>query len=169
MNKTVVPIKGMHCRSCELLIEDELKSISGVKKVDVSHKKACAEVYYKDPELKVEDLDRAVQNAGYSVGFSEKPPIFSAKVEDYMDIIYAGIVLFFLFILVDGLGLSKYFAVNPNHPSNLLTVALIGITAGFSTCMALIGGIVLGVSARFSQANASATSFEKFKPHLFFN
>ena len=169
MNKTVVPIKGMHCRSCELLIEDEIKSIPGVKKVDVSHKKACAEVYYKDPELKVEDLDRAVQNAGYSVGFSEKPPIFSAKVEDYMDIIYAGIVLFFLFILVDGLGLSKYFAVNPNHPSNLLTVALIGITAGFSTCMALIGGIVLGVSARFSQANASATSFEKFKPHLFFN
>ena len=169
MQKTIVPIKGMHCRSCELLIEDEIKSIPGVKKVDVSHKKACAEVYYKDPELKVEDLDRAVQNAGYSVGFSEKPPIFSAKVEDYMDIIYAGIVLFFLFILVDGLGLSKYFAVNPNHPSNLLTVALIGITAGFSTCMALIGGIVLGVSARFSQANASATSFEKFKPHLFFN
>ena len=169
MQKTIVPIKGMHCRSCELLIEDEIKSIPGVKKVDVSHKKACAEVYYKDSELKVEDLDRAVQNAGYSVGFSEKAPIFSAKVEDYMDIIYAGIVLFFLFILVDGLGLSKYFAVNPNHPSNLLTVALIGITAGFSTCMALIGGIVLGVSARFSQANASATSFEKFKPHLFFN
>ena len=169
MNKTVVPIKGMHCRSCELLIEDELKNIPGVKKVEVSHKKACAEVYYTNSELKVDDVDKAVKNAGYGIGLAEKPPLFSSKVEDYMDIIYAGIVLFFLFILVDGLGLSKYFAVNPNHPSNLLTVALIGITAGFSTCMALIGGIVLGVSARFSQANASATSFEKFKPHLFFN
>lgn len=169
MNKTVVPIKGMHCRSCELLIEDELKSIPGVKKVDVSHKKACAEIYYHNSQLKVEDIDKAVQNAGYQVGFSEKPPLFSSKVEDYMDLIYAGIILFFLFILIDGLGLSKYFAVNPNHPSNLLTVALIGITAGFSTCMALIGGIVLGVSARFSQNNANATPFEKFKPHLFFN
>ena len=169
MNKTVVPIKGMHCRSCELLIEDELKSISGVKKVDVSHKKACAEVYYANSQLKVEDIDKAVQNAGYQVGFSEKPPIFSTKSEDYMDIIYAAIILFFLFILVDGIGLSKFFAVNPGHPSNLLTVVLIGLTAGFSTCMALIGGIVLGVSARFSQSHSGATAVEKFKPHLFFN
>ena len=169
MNKTVVPIKGMHCRSCELLIEDELKNIPGVKKVDVSHKKACAEVYYNNSQLKVEDIDKAVQNAGYQVGFSEKPPIFSAKVDDYMDIIYAAIVLFFLFILVDGLGFSKFFAVNPGHPSNLLTVALIGLTAGFSTCMALIGGIVLGVSARFSQSHLGASAIEKFKPHLFFN
>src|SRR3989344_2552564 len=169
MNKTVVPIKGMHCRSCELLIEDELKSISGVKKVDVSHKKACAEVYYANSQLKVEDIDKAGQNAGYQVGFSEKPPIFSTKSEDYMDIIYAAIILFFLFILVDGIGLSKFFAVNPGHPSNLLTVVLIGLTAGFSTCMALIGGIVLGVSARFSQSHSGATAVEKFKPHLFFN
>ena len=159
----------MHCRSCELLIEDELKNIPGVKKVDVSHKKACAEICYTNSELKVEDIDKAVQNAGYQVGFAEKPPIFSAKVEDYMDIIYAAIVLFFLFILVDGLGFSKFFAVNPGHPSNLLTVALIGLTAGFSTCMALIGGIVLGVSARFSQSHLGASAIEKFKPHLFFN
>jgi len=169
MNKTVVPIKGMHCRSCELLIEDELKNIPSVKKVDVSHKKACAEICYTNSELKVEDIDKAVQNAGYSVGFAEPPPLFSAKVEDYMDIIYAAIVLFFLFILIDGLGFSKFFAVNPGHPSNLLTVALIGLTAGFSTCMALIGGIVLGVSARFSQSNLGASAAEKFKPHLFFN
>ena len=169
MKKTIVPIKGMHCRSCELLIEDELKSIPGVKKVDVSHKKACAEICYINSKLKVKDVDEAIKKAGYNVGFAEKPPLFSSKAEDYIDIIFAGIVLFFLFILVDGLGLSKYFAVNPNHPSNLLTVALIGITAGFSTCMALIGGIVLGVSAKFSQANPFATSFEKFKPHLFFN
>jgi len=86
-----------------------------------------------------------------------------------MDIIYAAIILFFLFILVDGIGLSKFFAVNPGHPSNLLTVVLIGLTAGFSTCMALIGGIVLGVSARFSQSHSGATAVEKFKPHLFFN
>src|SRR3989344_2508989 len=169
MNKTVVPIKGMHCRSCELLIEDELKNIPGVKKVDVSHTKGCAEVYYNNSQLKVEDIDKAVQNAGYQVGFSEKPPLFSTKSEDYMDIIYAALILFFLFILVDGIGLSKFFAVNPGHPSNLLTVVLIGLTAGFSTCMALIGGVVFGVSARFSQSHSGATAVEKFKPHLFFN
>lgn len=169
MNKTTVPIKGMHCRSCELLIESELKNIPGVERADVSHKKSCAEVYYNNLEIKVGDISKAIENAGYTVGFSEKPSLFSSRFEDYVDIIYAAVVLFFLYIFVDGLGLSKYFAVNPNHPSSLLTVALIGLTAGFSTCMALIGGIVLGVSAKFSQSNLGATASEKFKPHLFFN
>src|SRR3989344_7035410 len=107
MQKTIVPIKGMHCRSCELLIEDELKSIPGVKKVDVSHKKACAEIYYHNSQLKVEDIDKAVQNAGYQVGFSEKPPLLSKNPDDYTDLVYVGVALFMLFILVDGLGLSK--------------------------------------------------------------
>jgi len=168
MNKTIVPIKGMHCRSCELLVEDELKGIAGVKKVNVSHRKACAEVY-SSSQLKIDDIDRAVQKAGYQMGYAQKPSWFSVEIEDYVDVISAIIILFSLYIFVDGLGLSKYFVVNPNHPSSLLTVALIGLTAGFSTCMALIGGIVLGVSARFSQANINASSAEKFKPHLFFN
>lgn len=169
MNKTVVPIKGMHCRSCELLIEDELKNIPGVKKVDVSHQKACAEIYYNSPSLKVNDVNNAIQKAGYNVGFSEKPPIFSKNIDDYMDIIYVIFPLFFLYILIDGLGFTKYFATSANHPTNLFAVALIGLTAGFSTCMALIGGIVLGVSSKFSQSHLGASSIEKFKPHLFFN
>src|SRR3989344_8146679 len=169
MNKTVVPIKGMHCRSCELLIEDKLKRVDGVEKVEVSQKNCCAHIYYDGTHLKVDEINKAIEEAGYQIGLAEKPPLFSKNPEDYLDLIYAIIALFFLYILVDGLGLSKYFAVNPDHPSSLLTVALIGLTAGFSTCMALIGGIVLGVSARFSQTHLGASAIEKFKPHLFFN
>lgn len=39
MNKATVHIKGMHCRSCEILIEDELLKISGVTEVKVNEKK----------------------------------------------------------------------------------------------------------------------------------
>ena len=45
----------------------------------------------------------------------------------------------------------------------------IGVIAGFSTCMALIGGLVLGLSARFAEKHPTATSIQKFRPHLFFN
>ncbi len=39
MKKTLIPINGMHCRSCELLIEGELCNIDGIKKAEVSQKK----------------------------------------------------------------------------------------------------------------------------------
>lgn len=35
--------------------------------------------------------------------------------------------------------------------------------------MALVGGLILGVSARYSEIHPQATTAEKFQPHLFFN
>lgn len=168
MNKTTVPIKGMHCRSCELLIEDEISQIPGVEKVEVSEKKACAVVYYKNL-LSAASVATAVRKAGYDVGFNEKKPWFSKKLDDYIDIFYALFALGALYIVVSILGLTKLFAVSASHPTNLITVGLIGLTAGFSTCMALVGGLILGVSARFSEIRPNASGLEKFKPHLFFN
>ncbi len=168
MHKTTVPIKGMHCRSCELLIEGEVSQIPGVTKVEVNEKRACAIVHYENL-LNAADVDSAVQKAGYAVGFNDKKPWFSKKLDDYIDIFYALFALGVLYLVVDILGLTKLFSVSSSHPTNLVTVLLIGLTAGFSTCMALIGGLVLGVSARFSEIHPQASGLEKFKPHLFFN
>ena len=168
MNKTTVPIKGMHCRSCELLIEDELTQIPGVTKAEVSEKKACAIVHFENT-LNATDVETAVKKAGYDIGFNEKKPWFSKKLDDYIDIFYALFALGALYVVVSILGLTKLFATSAGHPTNLVTVLVIGLTAGLSTCMALIGGLILGVSARFSEIHPTATGMEKFKPHLFFN
>jgi sulfite exporter TauE/SafE len=45
----------------------------------------------------------------------------------------------------------------------------VGVTAGFSTCMALVGGLILGLSSRYAENHQSATVTQRFKPHLFFN
>ena len=168
MNETIVPIKGMHCRSCELLIEDEVSQIPGVTKVEVSEKKACAVVHYEN-SLNAADVETAVKKAGYDIGFNEKKPWFSKKLDDYIDVFYALFALGALYVVVNILGLAKLFATSAGHPTNLVTVLMIGLTAGFSTCMALIGGLILGVSARFSEIHPNASGLQKFKPHLFFN
>jgi copper chaperone CopZ len=46
MGKIIVPIRGMHCKSCEILIEDRIKNIAGVKHVEVSYSKGKALVTY---------------------------------------------------------------------------------------------------------------------------
>jgi copper chaperone CopZ len=37
--KKIINIRGMHCMSCEILLEKELKNLKGVKLLSVSHKK----------------------------------------------------------------------------------------------------------------------------------
>ena len=75
MKTKTIPIKGMHCRSCEILIEDELMKIKGVQKVMVSEKRGVAEIYYKG-HLEQDRIQQAVCSAGYTIGKNEQKPLF---------------------------------------------------------------------------------------------
>lgn len=169
MNKKTISIQGMHCRSCEILIEDHLKNIDNVEKAVVDHKKGTAQIYYQGTELNQDQVIEAVKNAGYKLGTAEKQPLISTNWRDWTDLLISLMALFVLYVLVDALGLMKIFSAGASQPSNLLAVLLIGITAGFSSCMALVGGLILGLSARFAEMHPETTTIQRFKPHLFFN
>jgi copper chaperone CopZ len=48
MSNEKIHLKGMHCRSCEILIEEELKKIKGVNEVSVSHTNGTADISFED-------------------------------------------------------------------------------------------------------------------------
>lgn len=79
MRITTVPIKGMHCRSCELLIEEELKTVTGVKKVSVSQNNSCAEIYHEEKFLNSDEIQKAIEQAGYKIGVEEKKTLIFQK------------------------------------------------------------------------------------------
>ena len=45
---------------------------------------------------------------------------------------------------------------------------LVGLTAGFSNRMALIGGLVISVASKYAENHPTETAFQKFRPHLIF-
>lgn len=49
------------------------------------------------------------------------------------------------------------------------TVLLIGLTASTTSCLAMVGGLLLSVSSSWAKAHPTATSWEKFEPQLHFN
>lgn len=167
MEKTTVDIKGMHCKSCEILIEDELVKIPHVSSAQVNQKKGCAVIYHEG-RLNMHEVSNAVKEAGYNVGKDTKP-FFSKNKTDYLDLAIAGLIVFILGAFVYLNGLTEFGAAQLTDYSSLSIVFLIGLTAGISTCMALIGGLVLGAAARFAESHPTATAMEKFTPHLFFN
>lgn len=164
--KMFVPISGMHCRSCEIMIEKELKKIHGVTAVTVNHQTGFAKISHLEP-LAMADVRTAVETAGYQIGQAEKLPWLSHRKEDYENLIWAAVILLSLFYAARGLGL---FQLNVNTSEmGLLVVLLIGLVAGISTCMALVGGLVLALSARHAESHPEATTRQKFRPHLYFN
>lgn len=38
MKEYIFHLSGLHCRSCELLVEHEMKKIKGIDSVKISHK-----------------------------------------------------------------------------------------------------------------------------------
>lgn len=170
MQKLIVPIAGMHCRSCEMLIEEKLSEIPEVRKSIVNYKRGTAEVFYKEEKPSKHDLEEAVRAAGYTIGVSGRKPWFTRNASDYKDFGIAILFVLGLYFILKDSGLADLFQVgNSTKPTSLSVALLVGLTAGFSTCLALVGGLILGISARHSEKHPEASPMQKFRPHLFFN
>jgi len=169
-NKIVLPIRGLHCKSCEMLVEEELNKISGVDKANVNYRSGQAIISYQGKEPTQEELDNAVRTAGYEIGTDqESKSFFSSNVNVWRDFGWAVIFFVGLYLLIRGLGFNN---LSLDYSGAVLTVPLIlliGLTAGVSTCMALVGGLVIGIFTRYNEQHPEKKSWQKFQPHLFFN
>lgn len=165
-------IKGMHCASCEVLIERKFKKVAGVEKVNVSHVTGEAQLYCSvNPDLR--QLNNAIVGHGYSVS-EEGVTHNSSSIEehantskDYLQIgavfliVVAGYLLLKQFDLVPKLGISDNMSYG--------FVFLIGLVAALSTCLAVTGGLLVAVAAKYNEQNPGLSGWEKFKPTLYFN
>jgi sulfite exporter TauE/SafE/copper chaperone CopZ len=158
----------MHCRSCEMLVEEKLKEEPGIKNVQVSFKQKEARIYSHHP-LDMGNIQRLVSEAGYEVKADDSKFWINLDPKTYLDLGKSLVILLVLYFLAKKIGLFDISTSAADKPSNLLFVLLIGLTAGVSTCMALVGGLVLSISARHSEKHPEASAIQKFRPHLYFN
>ena len=164
-----VLIAGMHCRSCEILVEDKLSEIPEVERTVINYKKGTAEIHYGSKKPNMHEIENAIREAGYLIGTEGAKPLLSKNPEDYKDL---GIAFFFLvglYIIANNLGITNINVGSASDGASLPVVFLVGLTAGLSTCMALVGGLILGISARHSEKHPEASAMQKFRPHIFFN
>ena len=158
----------MHCKSCEILVENNLTKINGVKKVSVSHTQGKAEIEYEGTAPDSAQIRKAVKQAGYDVGDNAKLPIFSKDIKDYTNVALAALILLVLYGAAKWLGIFD-FSINTDNNAGLYLVPVVGLIAGVSTCMAMVGGLLLAISARHAELHPEATAKQKFMPHIYFN
>ncbi len=160
-------VQGMHCASCEILIEKKLLKIKGVKSVEASASKRQVIVEREGKPIKNNELDRIFKNDGYT--FFEHP-VKEQRESDgiYKNIIVAGIIIVLFLLLNRKLGLSSW--VNINSKSSLIALFFFGLLAGLSSCAALVGGLILSMSKQWLGLYQTKDSVsQKLQPHILFN
>ena len=167
--KRYISIAGMHCRSCEILVERNLTQVPGIRSVRVNHKTGVATIDTDEtvrPDEKA--INKAIRAAGYSLGAAGKKKWLATDPETWVEAAFAAAIVFTLYLFARFFGLSSL-ASGTGSGTALPIVFGIGLTAGVSTCAALIGGLVLAAAARHAEMHPEATAAQKFRPHLFFN
>lgn len=164
--RTEVPILGMTCRACEVRVARHLAKLRGVESVEVSAPRHRAIIESARP-LSYRSIERAVRLAGYEIGetpwLEHDPRVWAT----------AGLGLFLvvvLAVLAQLTGVAHLTAGAGDLASGGLVVALLlGLAAGVSTCMALVGGLVLALSASFQASSSSPqTGLAAVRPAVVF-
>ncbi|GEM_PF-44778 len=172
LKKRVFKINGMHCASCEVLIERKFKKVHGVENVKVNHASGKAELYCSQ-EPRMADLQGAIKADGYGVSPWQDHGTISQRPREITinkDHLHTGAI--FLIVLGAYLILKKFDLVPKLGISENMSygfVFVIGLVAAMSTCLAVTGGLLLVVAAKYNERFPNLTGLQKFKPTLYFN
>ena len=65
--KKTFNVKGMHCKSCEMLIKDALTESKGVRSATADHKAGKVVVEFNEKESSESTLKAIIKKEGYKV------------------------------------------------------------------------------------------------------
>ena len=149
-------VSGTHCASCKILIEDVLGEHELVKDVKVNLKDESVEIE-TDNEHVAEELAtilaQEIKAHGYDLSV-EKTESKSAEEGGTWIAILIGLVFLFGFFALQRSGVLNLGIGGGMTP---VTGFLIGLIASVSSCLAVVGGLVLSLSAKISEDNVSDT------------
>lgn len=161
-HKYTFHVHGMHCNACILMTESEIGDLPNVTYVKSSLKNHSVEVIgdfgNKTPEQIAEELTAPLKTHGYTVSIEKQ--IKEKNWSDFKIAIPIALAFAALFVALQKIGLlSLVGGGNVTYG----TAFIIGIIASLSTCMAVVGGLLLSMSATFAKEG------DKIRPQLMFH
>ncbi len=164
-------VKGVHCASCELILEKGILEMEQVKAVDASATNNRVVIECQGDCPSIEKLNQIFKKNGYTFSDQEFKPraqFSKKKIKEALITFGIPLVIIVIFIIFYRSGLSSLVSVNSK--SSLFVFLLFGVLAGLSSCAALVGGIVLSMSKQWLENyKGDDTVFHKLQPHFLFN
>jgi len=158
MTQRTIPIAGMTCAACEETVATSARTLDGVTDARASARTGILTL--TGDGLPTDAQLNAALAEPYRVG--ARPWLSSERVV-WRDVAIAAAVVAGIAALIVGLGLDRAVGALQSQAvaGSLLFVAALGVAASISTCMALVGGLVLSLSA--------SSPVRSLRPHMAFN
>jgi sulfite exporter TauE/SafE/copper chaperone CopZ len=161
--KLTFHVSGTHCASCKIFIEDTLNEQAGILNTTVDLKDETVTIetsLTEDPQKLAEMLTESIKQNGYTLSIEKK-----AKQKKNDGVIWQalplGLALLAAFFVVQKSGILNFGLGGTVTPASSF---IIGLIASVSSCLAVVGGLVLSLSAAVSQDDISDV-----KPMLLFH
>ncbi len=149
-------MQGMHCKACGLLITDKLSEVPGVVSVRVDDARNTAEVVVETEaaaETIARDLSAVIEKDGYTLTIEKTR--FVPKWSEFRYALPIALVFSAAFYLLQKAGLVNL--INAENV-NFSAAFGIGLVASVSSCLAVVGGLLLSVSAQYAKEGGKKTS-----------
>ncbi|MBP6868511.1 MAG: sulfite exporter TauE/SafE family protein [Candidatus Pacebacteria bacterium] len=156
MKTYIFHVSGTHCASCKILIEDTLNEQDQIHNVRVDLKKETVEIETESRQSPLElarTLTDAIKSNGYTLTV-EKTVKEAQKDSVMWRALPIGLGILVLFFWLQKSGILDLGIGGQITPA---TSFIIGLIASVSSCLAIVGGLVLSLSAKISQDNVSDT------------
>jgi len=152
MKNITLHVSGTHCNSCKIFIEDTLNEQIGIEHAHVNLKEETVSfaTTLDDSQHKLADmLTEKIQHNGYVLSVEKKTKEKKSN-RVLWQALPIGFVLLFIFFVVQKSGVLNIGLGGTVTP---VTSFIIGLIASVSSCLAVVGGLVLSLSATVSQDN----------------
>lgn len=150
-------VRGMHCAACVALVRREFESVEGTTSASVDLKTGTATVSWEG-ESEVDDASYSARIAPYGYeavrseqltgGASAAPPAPRAKngkASSWLRSALVGGAILGLYWLVQKTGLAD--RASARSEASILTALFTGVAASVSSCLALVGSLVLALGS----------------------
>ena len=155
-------VHGMHCNACTVVIESELRDLSNVTKVRANLNRHAIDIEGDFGNMTLAQITEAltvpIKSHGYTVEIERQ--MKEKKWSDFKVAIPVALAFAVVFVALQKMGI-----VNLVGGGNVTygTAFVIGIIASLSTCMAVVGGLLLSMSATFAKEG------DRVRPQLMFH
>src|SRR3989339_356544 len=153
-------INGMHCNACEILTETELNEHPKVSTVKSSLKSQTVDIYGDFGNMSHNEIVKELSGLLSKHTLSTEKQKNKVNWQEFSIALPIALGFIFLFILMQKLGIVNLVSTND---VSYTTAFVVGIIASLSTCMAVVGGLVLSMSATFAKEG------DKIKPQILFH
>ncbi len=142
-------VSGTHCASCKILIEDILGEQTNVSnaQVDLKNETVTLNAHETDQHNLAKVLNEKIKGNGYTLSVDK-----IAKVKEDGGVIWQalpiGLTFLVAFYMLQKSGILNFGIGGGVTPA---TSFIIGLVASVSSCLAVVGGLVLSLSAKVAE------------------